>query len=45
MTSERLGRGDAFVVRVNPREPDIGAPHLSIATGALEGLEGIAKTL
>ncbi len=44
-TSERLGRGNAFVVRVNPREPDIAAPHLSIATGALEGLEGIEKAL
>ena len=36
---------NAFVVRVNPREPDIAAPHLSIASGALEGLEGIEKAL
>jgi NAD-dependent SIR2 family protein deacetylase len=45
MTSERLGRGDAFVVRVNPREPEIAPPHLSIATGALEALEGIDGAL
>jgi NAD-dependent SIR2 family protein deacetylase len=44
-TSERLGRGDACVVRVNPREPEIEAPHLSIAAGALEGLEGIEGAL
>jgi hypothetical protein len=44
-TSERLGRGDACVVRVNPREPEIEAPHLSIVAGALEGLEGIDLTL
>jgi hypothetical protein len=45
MTSERLGRGDAFVVRVNPREPDISPPHLSIAAGALEGLAAIDAAL
>ena len=44
-TSEALGRGGACVVRVNPREPAIGAPHLSIVAGALEALEGIEKAL
>ena len=44
-TSERLGRGDACVVRVNPREPDISAPHLSIQAGALEALAGIDAAL
>jgi NAD-dependent SIR2 family protein deacetylase len=44
-TTETLGRGDACVVRVNPREPDIRAPHLSIAAGALEALEGIDRAL
>ena len=42
MTSERLARrGDAFLVRVNPREPEAPPPALSIATGALEALAGI----
>ncbi len=45
-TSERLGRrGDARVVRVNPREPEIDAPHLSLPVGALEGLRGIQQAL
>ena len=44
-TSERLGRGGAFVVRVNPREPEIRPPHLSIAAGALEALDGIDRAL
>jgi NAD-dependent SIR2 family protein deacetylase len=44
-TSERLGRGDACVVRINPREPAIAAPHLSIAAGALEALAGIDRAL
>ena len=40
--SERLGRRPGTtVVRVNPREPEIGAPHLSIASGALETLQRI----
>jgi len=43
--TEALGRGDAAVVRVNPREADIAAPHLSIAAGALEALEGIDAAL
>ena len=46
MTSERLGRrGDAFVVRLNPREPDVPRPHLGIAAGALEGIAGIERAL
>ena len=41
-TSERLGRGyGATVVRINPREPQIAPPHLSLPCGALEGLRGI----
>jgi NAD-dependent SIR2 family protein deacetylase len=44
-TSEQLGRGGARVVRVNPREPEIPAPHLSIAAGALEALSGIDRAL
>jgi hypothetical protein len=46
MTSERLGRrADACLVRINPREPDVPPPHLSIAAGALEGLAGIERAL
>ncbi len=46
MTSERLGRLDgAFVVRINPREPDIAAPHVSLPVGALEGLAAIDRAL
>jgi NAD-dependent SIR2 family protein deacetylase len=42
MLSERLGaREAATVVRVNPREPDIGARHVSLPVGALEGILGI----
>lgn len=44
-TTEVLGRGDACVVRVNPREPDVAPPHLSIVAGALEALEGIDAAL
>ncbi len=44
--SERLGSGpDARVVRINPREAQIAAPHVSIAAGALEGLAGIDRAL
>jgi len=46
MTSERLGRrGEALVVRINPREPSIAPPHLSIPVGALDGLAGIDRAL
>ncbi|MBI5067386.1 MAG: NAD-dependent deacetylase [Deltaproteobacteria bacterium] len=44
--SENLGRRDgARVVRINPREPQIGAPHLSLPVGALEGLRAIDAAL
>ena len=44
--SERLGRGPgATVIRVNPREADIRAPHLGIAAGALEALRGIDRAI
>jgi NAD-dependent SIR2 family protein deacetylase len=44
--SERLGaRPGATVVRVNPREPEIDRPHLSLATGALAALQGIEAAL
>lgn len=46
MTSERLGRrGDSALVRINPREPDVPPPHLSLPVGALEGLTGIDRAL
>jgi len=46
LTSERLARrGDAFLVRVNPREPDAPPPALQIAAGALEALAGIDAAL
>jgi NAD-dependent SIR2 family protein deacetylase len=44
--TERLGAlPGATVVRINPREPEIEAPHLSIPQGALEGLGGIDRSL
>jgi len=44
--SERLGqRPAATVVRINPREAHIAGGHISLACGALEGLEGIAAKL
>lgn len=44
--SERLGRrGDATVVRINPREADIAPPHLALPCGALAGLAGIDSEL
>jgi NAD-dependent SIR2 family protein deacetylase len=44
--SERLGRRPgATVIRVNPREADIRAPHLSIPAGALEAIRGIDRAL
>jgi NAD-dependent SIR2 family protein deacetylase len=44
--SERLGRQPgATVVRVNPREPEIGPPHLSVASGAREALRAIDAAL
>ncbi len=46
-TSERLGwRYDrATVIRINPREPEIKPPHVSLACGALEGLRCIDALL
>jgi NAD-dependent SIR2 family protein deacetylase len=44
--SERLGRlPGARVVRLNPREAEIRAPHLGIPVGALAGLRGIDRAL
>jgi len=45
-TSEGLGaREDARVIRINPREPGIGPPHLSLDVGALVGLSAIDRAL
>jgi len=44
--SERLGhRRQTTVLRINPREPQIGAPHLSFACGAVAALENIEQQL
>ncbi len=44
--TERLGRTPgATVIRVNPREADIRAPHLSVAAGALEAIRGIDRAI
>jgi NAD-dependent SIR2 family protein deacetylase len=46
MTAERLARrGDGFLVRINPREPDAPPPGVSLPVGALEGLAGIDAAL
>lgn len=45
-TSEELGgRPDTTVIRINPREPEIDAPHIPMACGALEGLQMIDNLL
>jgi NAD-dependent SIR2 family protein deacetylase len=46
-TSERLGwqYDGAHVIRINPREPEILAPHVSLSCGALEGLQQIDRLL
>jgi NAD-dependent SIR2 family protein deacetylase len=46
-TSERIGweLDHATVIRINPREPEIQAPHISIRCGALEGLRNIDALL
>lgn len=45
-TSEQLGRRrGATVIRINPREAQIAAPHISLPCGALEGVSGIAAVL
>ena len=44
--SEQVGRRlDATVIRINPREPHIDGKHLSLACGALEGLQQIKGKL
>jgi NAD-dependent SIR2 family protein deacetylase len=46
-TSERIGWNleHATVIRINPREPEIKAPHISLSCGALEGLQAIDALL
>jgi len=46
-TSERLGwrYANATAIRINPREPEIKAPHISLPCNALEGLRGIDQLL
>jgi NAD-dependent SIR2 family protein deacetylase len=46
-TSERLGwhYANTTVIRINPREPEIKEPHISLACGALEGLRKIDALL
>lgn len=46
-TSERLGWhfDCATVIRINPREPEIKPPHISLPCGALEGLRMIDEML
>lgn len=46
-TSERIGWSmeNANVIRINPREPEIKPPHISLAYGALEGLKKIDALL
>ncbi len=44
--SEHLGnQRNITVVRINPREPHIQFPHISLPCAALEGLRGINKAL
>ena len=44
--SERLGsQAGTTVIRINPREPQIGRPHLSLSCGALAGLQEIDDLL
>lgn len=45
-TSERLGRRrETTVIRINPREPKIDTPHLSIPLGAAHSLQQIDQLL
>ncbi len=46
-TSERIGWNSehATVIRINPREPEIMAPHISLPCGALEGVRKIDALL
>jgi hypothetical protein len=44
--SETIGaRFNARVVRINPREPHISSPHISLPCGALEGLTSMDDLL
>jgi NAD-dependent SIR2 family protein deacetylase len=46
MLTERVGqRRGATSIRINPREPSIDPPHLSLPVGALAGLEAIDRAL
>jgi NAD-dependent SIR2 family protein deacetylase len=42
-TSERIGQSfkHATVIRINPREPGISSPHISLPSAAVEGLKHI----
>jgi len=45
-TSERVGAlAGARVIRINPREPQIASPHISIPCGALEALRALDDLL
>lgn len=46
-TSERIGwkLDNATVIRINPREPEIASPHISLSCAALEGLQHIDALL
>lgn len=46
-TSERLGQNlnHATIIRINPREPSIRTPHISMTCGAVEGLRNIDALL
>ncbi|HMN01803.1 SIR2 family NAD-dependent protein deacylase [Geobacter anodireducens] len=45
LTEEVGSLHQAVAIRINPREAQIGAPHISLACGALEGLAGIKSCL
>lgn len=45
LTEEVGSLHQAMAIRINPREAQIGAPHISLACGALEGLAGIKSCL
>ena len=45
LTEEAGSRPDAVAIRINPREPHIRPPHISLPCGALEGLAGIDTLL
>ncbi|ABB30640.1 Silent information regulator protein Sir2 [Geobacter metallireducens RCH3] len=45
LTEELGSRSEALAVRINPREPQIRAPHLSLPCGAREGVAAINAVL